>query len=153
MVSEQVLVKNFYRALAASAYVAGSAAAGLALGGPPGAAIATANATASLASPLGVAAVELAAQQATEYTIGSKAMADGGLITQPTFALLGEAGPELVIPLVKKPRSRKQRAMDKRRSEAWALANAKGRRKNGSYYAGWDQRRIAEYANKVLRNN
>jgi len=89
MVSEQVLVKNFYRALAASAYVAGSAAAGLALGGPPGAAIATANATASLASPLGVAAVELAAQQATEYTIGSKAMADGGLITQPTFALLG----------------------------------------------------------------
>jgi len=153
MVSEQVLVKNFYRALAASAYVAGSAAAGLALGGPPGAAIATANATASLASPLGVAAVELAAQQATEYTIGSKAMADGGLITQPTFALLGESGPELVIPLVKKPRSRKQRAMDKRRSEAWALANAKGRKKNGSYYAGWDQRRIAEYANKVLRNN
>jgi len=153
MVSEQVLVKNFYRALAASAYVAGSAAAGLALGGPPGAAIATANATASLASPLGVAAVELAAQQATEYTIGSKAMADGGLITQPTFALLGEAGPELVIPLVKKPRSRKQRAMDKRRSEAWALANAKGRRKNGSFYAGWDQRRIAEYANKVLKRS
>jgi len=153
MVSEQVLVKNFYRALAASAYVAGSAAAGLALGGPPGAAIATANATASLASPLGVAAVELAAQQATEYTIGSKAMADGGLITQPTFALLGEAGPELVIPLVKKPRSRKQKANDKRKSEAWALANAKGRRKNGAFYAGWDQRRIAEYANKVLRRS
>jgi len=153
MVSEQVLVKNFYRALAASAYVAGSAAAGLALGGPPGAAIATANATASLASPLGVAAVELAAQQATEYTIGSKAMADGGLITQPTFALLGEAGPELVIPLVKKPRSRKQKANDRRKSEAWALANAKGRRKNGSFYAGWDQRRIAEYANKVLKRS
>jgi len=156
MVSEQVLVKNFYRALAASAYVAGSAAAGLALGGPPGAAIATANATASLASPLGVAAVELAAQQATEYTIGSKAMADGGLITQPTFALLGEAGPELVIPLVplkKKPRSRKQKANDRRKSEAWALANAKGRRKNGGFYAGWNQRRIAEYANKVLKRS
>jgi len=43
--------------------------------------------------------------------------------------------------------------MDRRRSEAWSLANAKGRRKDGSYYAGWDQKRIAEYANKVLRRS
>jgi len=51
----------------------------------------------------------------------------------------------------KKKRSKKQRANDKKKSEAWALANAKGRRKNGEFYAGWDQRRIAEYANKVLK--
>jgi len=64
----------------------------------------------------------------------------------------------------KKKRSRKQKAQDKKKSEAWALANAKGRRKNGEFYAGWDQRRIAgefyagwdqrriaEYANKVLK--
>jgi len=151
MVSEKVLVKNFYRALAASAYVAGSAAAGLALGGPPGAAIATANATASLASPLGVAAVELAAQQATDYTLKSKAMADGGLITQPTFALLGEAGPEMVIPLTKKPRSRKQRANDKKKSAAWKKANADGRKNNGDFRAGWNQKRVAKHANKLLK--
>ena len=48
-------------------------------------------------------------------------------------------------------RTARQRKQDKKKSEAWALANAKGRRKNGEYYAGWDQRRIAEYANKVLR--
>jgi len=53
----------------------------------------------------------------------------------------------------KKKRSKKQRAMDRKRSEAWSLANAKGRRKNGEFYAGWDQKRIAEYANKVLRRN
>jgi len=144
MASQKVLVKNFYRAILSASYIAGAAA----VGGPP----AAAAAAAALASPVGVASIELAAQQATDFTLQSKAMADGGLITQPTFALLGENGPELVIPLKKKPRSRKQRAMDKRRSEAWALANAKGRRKNGSYYAGWDQKRIAEYANKVLRN-
>lgn len=143
MASQQVLVKNFYRTILSASYIAGAAA----VGGPPAAAVAAA----AIASPLGVASIELAAQQATDFTLQSKAMATGGLITQPTFALLGEAGPELVIPLVKKPRSRKQKIQDRKKSEAWALANAKGRRKNGAYYAGWDQRRIAEYANKVLR--
>jgi len=145
MASQQVLVKNFYRALLSASYIAGATA----VGGP----VAGAAAARSIATPLGIASIELAAQQATEFTVGSKAMHDGGLITEPTFALLGEFGPELVIPLKKKPRSRKQKAMDRKRSEAWSLANAKGRRKDGSFYAGWDQRRIAEYANKVLRRS
>jgi len=145
MASQQVLVKNFYRALLSASYIAGATA----VGGP----VAGAAAARSIATPLGIASIELAADQATEFTVGSKAMAQGGLILEPTFALLGEAGPELVIPLKKKPRSKKQRAMDRRRSEAWSLANAKGRRKNGEFYAGWDQRRIAEYANKVLRKS
>jgi len=145
MASQQVLVKNFYRALLSASYIAGATA----VGGP----VAGAAAARSIATPLGIASIELAAQQATEFTVGSKAMAQGGLIMEPTFALLGEDGPELVIPLKKKPRSRKQRAMDRKRSEAWSLANAKGRRKNGEFYAGWDQRRIAEYANKVLRRS
>ena len=145
MVSQKVLVKNFYRALLSASYIAGATA----VGGP----VAGAAAARSIATPLGVASIELAAQQATDFTIGSKGMADGGLITEPTFALLGEFGPELVIPLKKKPRSKKQRAMDRRRSEAWSLANAKGRRKNGEFYSGWDQKRIAEYANKVLRKS
>ena len=64
------------------------------------------------------------------------------------FGIVAEAERRVVK---KAARSRKQRANDKKKSEAWALANAKGRRKNGEYYAGWDQRRIAEYANKVLK--
>jgi len=145
MASQQVLVKNFYRALLSASYIAGATA----VGGP----VAGAAAARSIATPLGIASIELAAQQATEFTVGSKAMHDGGLILEPTFALLGEDGPELVIPLKKKPRSRKQKAMDRKRSEAWSLANTKGRRKNGEFYASWDQRRIAEYANKVLRRS
>ena len=90
-------VKNFYRALAASAYVAGASAAGLALGGPPGAAAAAAAATANLASPLGVAAVEIAAEVGTDAALDSTKMATGGLVTEPTFAMLGEAGPEMVF--------------------------------------------------------
>lgn len=151
MVSERVLVKNFYRALAASAYVAGSAAAGLALGGPPGAAIATANAAASLASPLGVAAVELAAEKGTQAAMDSKKMAMGGLITQPTFAMLGEAGPEMVIPVKKKLRSRKQKANDKKKSRAWREANAALRNKNGQLKKGRTQKDVAKRANRILK--
>ena len=145
MVSQQVLVKNFYRALLSASYIAGATA----VGGPPAGAVAAR----SIATPLGVASIELAAQQATDFTIGSKAMADGGLILEPTFALLGESGPELVIPLTKKPRSRKQKALDKKRSAAWSLANEKGRKQNGEYKKTWDQKRIAQYANKVLRRS
>ena len=151
MATERVLVKNFYRALAASAYVAGSAAAGMALGGPAGAAIATANATASLASPLGVAAVELAAEKGTQPAMDSKKMAEGGLITQPTFAMLGEAGPEMVIPLVKKPRSRKQKTQDKKKSRAWREANAKLRNKNGQLKKGITQKDVARRAHRILK--
>lgn len=106
-------VKNFYRALAASAYVAGATAAGLALGGPPGAAAAAASATANLASPLGVAAVELAAEVGTDAALDSTKMAMGGLVTEPTFAMLGEAGPEMVIPLTSVIPKKKKRKVSK----------------------------------------
>ncbi len=143
MASQKVLVKNFYRAILSSAYIAGAAA----VGGPP----AAAAAAAAIASPVGIASIELAAQQATDFTVGSKAMADGGLILEPTFALLGEAGPEMVVPLSKKPRSKKQKANDKKKSKAWAQANEEGRKNNGEFRAGWDQKRVATRANKLLK--
>jgi SLT domain-containing protein len=143
MASQKVLVKNFYRAILSSAYVAGAAA----VGGPP----AAAAAAAALASPVGVASIELAAQQATEFTVGSKAMAEGGLITEPTFALLGEAGPEMVIPLKKKPRSRKQRTQDKKKSRAWREANDKLRNKNGNLKKGITQADVAKRAHRILK--
>ncbi|GAH21028.1 unnamed protein product [marine sediment metagenome] len=143
MVSQQVLVKNFYRALLSASYMAGATA----VGGPP----AGAMAARSLATPLGVASIELAAQQATEFTIDSKAMSQGGLILEPTFALLGEDGPELVIPLKKKPRSRKQRTNDKKKSRAWREANSKLRNKNGQLKKGRTQKDVAKLANRILK--
>ena len=143
MVSQQVLVKNFYRALLSASYIAGATA----VGGPP----AGAMAARSLATPLGVASIELAAQQATEFTIDSKGMSQGGLILEPTFALLGEDGPELVIPLKKKPRSKKQRAYDKKRSKAWSEANSKLRNKNGQLKKGRTQKDVAQRANRILK--
>jgi len=143
MVSQKVLVKNFYRAMLSASYVAGATA----VGGPP----AGAMAVRSLATPLGVASIELAAQQATDFTIGSKAMADGGLILEPTFALLGEDGPELVIPLKKRTRSKKQKANDKKKSKAWKKANDDARKNNGKWKKGWNQKKLAARANKILK--
>ena len=48
-------------------------------------------------------------------------------------------------------RSRKQRANDKRKSEAWKKANSEGRKNNGEFRAGWDMKRIAQRANKILK--
>nr|CRY97171.1 hypothetical protein [uncultured prokaryote] len=150
-------VKNFYRALAASAYVAGASAAGLALGGPPGAAAAAAAATANLASPLGVAAVEIAAEVGTDAALDSTKMATGGLVTEPTFAMLGEAGPEMVIPLMpsmakpKKKRSRSARAADKKLSKAFKIANEKLRKKNGQLKKGKSQADIARMAHRLRK--
>ena len=153
-------VKNFYRALAASAYVAGASAAGLALGGPPGAAAAAAAATANLASPLGVAAVEIAAEVGTDAALDSTKMATGGLVTEPTFAMLGEAGPEMVIPLSgmvqplvkpKKKRSRSARAADKKLSKAFKEANARYRLKSGALRKGRTQADIARLAHKLRK--
>ena len=163
MAIKKSTVKNFYRALAASAYVAGATAAGAALGGPAGAAAAASAATAQLASPLGVAAVELAAETGTEYAVGSEKMAMGGLVTEPTFAMIGEAGPEMVIPLSgpgaflsplvkpKRKRSRSARASDKKLSRAFKEANSKLRLKNGQLRKGKTQRDVARMAQRLRK--
>ena len=51
-------------------------------------------------SPLGKSAIALAANDAAERDINdTPQLARGGIVTEPTFALIGEAGPEAVIPL------------------------------------------------------
>lgn len=51
-------------------------------------------------SPLGKSAIALAANDAAERDIdNAPQLARGGIVTEPTFALIGEAGPEAVIPL------------------------------------------------------
>ena len=51
----------------------------------------------------------------------------------------------------KKKRSRKQRASDKRSSEAFKKANETGRKKDGSFKKGYDQARIASLAQRLKK--
>jgi len=51
-------------------------------------------------SPLAKSAIALAANEAAERNLeDTPQLAMGGIVTQPTYALIGEAGPEAVIPL------------------------------------------------------
>ena len=66
---------------------------------------------------------------------------------------------EAAMPLVelaetkvkKRIRSRKQKANDKKKSIAWSKANDEGRKNNGDFRSGWDMKRIAQRANKLLK--
>jgi len=117
-------------------------------GGP----IVGAQVAAFLASPPGQALLDEAIDRsASSQGVVLDDLARGGLVSYPTLGLTGEAGPEMVIPLKKKPRSKKQRANDKKKSKAWAQANSEGRKNNGDFRAGWNQKRVAIRANKILK--
>jgi hypothetical protein len=66
-------------------------------------------------------------------------------VINPVGVFVAEAGK------VKRKRSKKQKANDKKKSEAWAQANSEGRKNNGDFRAGWDQKRVATRANKILK--
>jgi len=69
------------------------------------------------------------------------------LVIESTMPLV-----ELAETKVKKRiRSRKQRTNDKMKSVAWKKANSEGRKNNGDFRAGWNMKRIALRANKLLR--
>lgn len=51
-------------------------------------------------SPLAKSAIALAANEAADRNLeDTPKLAMGGIVTEPTYALIGEAGPEAVIPL------------------------------------------------------
>lgn len=119
-------------------------------GGPA----AGASLAAYLASPPG--------QRLLDEAIGASArannvvledLASGGLVTRPTLGLTGEAGPELVIPMMAKPRkrSRSARASDKKLSKAFKEANRRYRKKDGSLRSGRTQSDIAKLAHKLRK--
>ncbi|GAG72566.1 unnamed protein product [marine sediment metagenome] len=66
-------------------------------------------------------------------------------VFNPAGVLAAEAGK------VKRKRSKKQKANDKKKSKAWAQANSEGRKNNGDFRAGWNQKRVATRANKILK--
>ena len=125
-------------------------AAATATGGPA----AGASMAAFLASPAGQRTMELGIQQsAAANGVVLEDLARGGLVTMPTLGLTGEAGPEMVIPLVKpKPkRSRAARASDKKLSKAFKEANRRLRLKNGSLRKGKTQADVARLAHRLRK--
>ena len=145
MVDAKSLLMSF------SAVVA-TAAAG-AVGGP----LAAAEVAAFLASPSGRKLNSaLIDQTASKRGVVLEDLAQGGLVTQPTFGLTGEAGPEFVFPLSqipkpKRKRSRSARAADKKLSKAFKEANSKYRRKDGSLRKGRTQADIARLAHRLRK--
>tara|TARA_Y100001973_G_C5181096_1_gene324932 strand:- start:249 stop:674 length:426 start_codon:yes stop_codon:yes gene_type:complete len=113
----------------------------------------------SLAKMTGISGVERLAQEivdletrlATEVAraLGATPMATGGLVTMPTFALLGEAGPEMVMPVKKK--KRKVSKYQKQLGKELRMLESQKRLKNGQYRSGWDRTRIMKKAHKLTR--
>jgi len=134
------------KSIAASVAVAAATA----TGGPA----AGASLAAFLASPAGQRTMELGIQQsAAANGVVLEDLARGGLVTMPTLGLTGEAGPEMVIPLMKpkRRRSRFARAADKQLSMAFKEANRRYRKKDGSLRAGRTQSDIAKLAHKLRK--
>jgi SLT domain-containing protein len=110
----KTLLRAFYRQILRHGFALGVAA-----GPGPGT---YADGLALADGPLGKAAVELAANEFAERNLeDTPQMAMGGLVTQPTYALIGEAGPEMVIPLSQMdlplPSPKKKRKVSKYQKE------------------------------------
>lgn len=76
---------------------------------------------------------------------GSDVLGPFTTVINPVGSIVAEAGK------VKRKRSKKQKANDKKKSKAWAQANSEGRKNNGDFRSGWNQKRVATRANKILK--
>ena len=87
--------------------------------------------------------------QAIARALGAQPMALGGLVSQPTFALLGENGPEMVVPMKKKRRkiSKYQREFGRNLKKIKKDATLK----NGSLRKGVTQQKLFDKAHKMTR--
>jgi len=74
----------------------------------------------------------------------------GSDVLGPLTGFVNPAG-SIVAELGKKKRSTKQKANDKKKSVAWKKANSEGRKNNGDFRSGWNMKRIARRANKILK--
>ena len=142
MVSLQSVTTALYKA----AFIAGATA-----GGGPAAG---ATATSFVNSPAGEAAIGKAVTITLgESNVDSGNFAMGGLVMSPTLAMIGEAGPEMIVPLVKpkRKRSRSARTADKKLSKAFKMANEKLRKKNGQLKKGKTQADVARMAQRLRK--
>ena len=80
---------------------------------------------------------------------GPVPMARGGIVTRPTIAMLGERGPEAVIPLQKV--KRKASAYSKRVGREIKRLNKAHKTKAGKWKKGWSQKRLMKAAHKAAK--
>lgn len=148
----KTLLRAFYRQIMRHGFALGVAA-----GPGPGT---YADGLALADGPLGRSAIELAANEFSERDLNStKEMATGGLVTEPTYALLGEAGPEMVIPLspsmmvpaVQPKKTRKPSKYNRTFGRMLKQVKQTSRLKNGSYRKGWSSAKEMSKAHKLTR--
>lgn len=88
--------------------------------------------------------------QSIAKSLGAQPMAMGGLVSQPTFALLGESGPELVVPVTSK-KKRKVSKYQKMFGKQLKVVKKTSRLKNGNYRSGWNREKEFSKAHKLTR--
>ena len=88
--------------------------------------------------------------QSIARALGAQPMALGGLVSQPTFALLGESGPEMVVPITNK-KKRKVSKYQKQWGKELKKIKKTSRLKNGSYRKGWDRQKEFSKAHKMTK--
>ena len=138
-----VTVQSALRSLYRAAFIAGATVSG----GPP----AGAAAAKLLATPAGKAAIEAGVNfTLAEEDVDQGNFATGGLVTQPTLAMIGEAGPEVVIPLQTK-RTRKKTKSDRQLSKALRMANDRLRTKSGRLRKGKTQADVMRLAHRLRK--
>ena len=86
----------------------------------------------------------------TLYAARDLPMAMNGRSLQLTLPANSTSMPTSSAP-VKRRRSKKQRAADKKSSAAFAEANRLGRKMDGSFKKGYDQARIASVAQRLRK--
>jgi len=143
-----VSIRSALRGLYSAAAIAGATA-----GGGPAAGTAMA---AFLKSAPGKFAMDRAIDNTLkDQELDSGNFAMGGLVTDPTLALIGEAGPELVLPInqVIKKRKRKTTKYQKALGKALKLQQKLQRKKNGQYKKGKSAATILKAAHKAVRKS
>ena len=125
----KTLLRAFYTQLMRHAFALGVSAAG----GTYEDGLRTAD------SPLGKSAIALAANDAAERDLDkTPQMARGGIVMEPTYALIGEAGPEAVIPLTGPLRPRRKSNSKYRTTyrREFRRISSRYKKKNGTWKKG-----------------
>ena len=139
-----VSIRSALRGLYSAAAIAGATAGG---GPPAGRAMA-----AFLQSAPGKFIMDKAIDNTLkDQDLDSGNFATGGLVMNPTLALIGEAGPELVLPLVPTKVKRKTTKYQKELGRQLAKQNKLHRLKNGSLRKGKTSGMLLSTAHKLTK--
>ena len=104
---------------------------------------------------MSTSAGKAAIQAGVDFTLAEEDLdqgnfAMGGLVTQPTLAMIGEAGPEVVLPIRTK-RTRNKTKTDRQLSKALRMANDRLRTKNGKLRKGKTQADVMRLAHRLRK--